>query len=115
MQQQTYSNIYKMARRRKNNYRRKKTSTGRIYVAVIMLFMIGVMTFQIVKLYNKNQDLKEKEEALQGQVDSANEKSDELKEYEQYVGSDEYIENEASKKLGLTHDNWIIFKEEENK
>ena len=37
-----------------------------------------------------------------------------LKEDEEYVGSDEYIEKEASEKLGLTHDNWIIFKEKEN-
>ena len=41
-------------------------------------------------------------------------KQDKLKEDEEYVGSDEYIEKEASEKLGLTHDNWIIFKEKEN-
>ncbi|SOB98331.1 septum formation initiator family protein [Pseudobutyrivibrio ruminis] len=94
--------------------RRKKTSTGRIYVAVIMLFMICVMTVQMVRLYDKNQDLKKQEESLQSQVDEANEKSEQLKEYEEYVGTDEYIESEASQKLGLTHDNWIIFKEKED-
>ena len=99
---------------RKRRTRRKKTSTGRIYVAVIMLFMIGVMTFQIVKLYNKNLEYKATEEALQDQLDAAKEKQQELKEYEEYVGSDDYIEDEASKKLGLTYDNWIIFKEKEN-
>lgn len=104
-----------MARKsRKPVRRRKKTSTGRIYVAVIMLFMIGVMTVQIVRLYDKNEELKKKEEALQSEVDAAKEKQEQLEEYEQYVGSDEYIENEASQKLGLTHDNWIIFKEKEN-
>ena len=79
-----------------------------------MLFMIGVMTFQIVKLYNKNLEYKATEEALQDQLDAAQEKQQELKEYEEYVGSDDYIEDEASKKLGLTYDNWIIFKEKEN-
>ncbi len=79
-----------------------------------MLFMIGVMTFQIVNLYKKNQEYKEKEESLQAQVDEAKEKQQELEEYEEYVGSDDYIEDEASKKLGLTHDNWIIFKEKED-
>ena len=29
-------------------------------------------------------------------------------------GLNEYIEKEASQKLGLTHDNWIIFKEKEH-
>ncbi len=100
--------------KRKKVGRRKKTSTGRIYVAVIMLFMIGVMTVQIVRLYDKNEELKHKEEALKTELDAANEKSRQLKEQEEYVGSDEYIENEASQKLGLTHDNWIIFKESEN-
>ena len=100
--------------RRTAGRRRKKTSTGRIYVAVIMLFMICVMTVQMVRLYDKNQDLKKQEESLESQLDSANEKSEQLKEYEEYVGSDEYIENEASQKLGLTHDNWIIFREKEN-
>ena len=94
--------------------KRKKTSTGKIYVAVIMLFMIGVMTFQMVNLYRKNQEYKKTEEALQEQLDSAKEKQEQLKEQEEYVGSDEYIEKEASEKLGLTHDNWIIFKEKEN-
>ena len=94
--------------------RRKKTSPGRIYVAIIMLFMIGAMTVQMVNLYNKNQEYKKTEEALQEQLDSAKEKQEQLKEEEEYVGSDEYIEKEASEKLGLTHDNWIIFKEKEN-
>ena len=69
-----------MARARRVK-RRKKTSTGRIYVAVIMLFMICVMTVQMVRLYDKNQDLKKQEESLQSQVDEANEKSEQLKEY----------------------------------
>ncbi len=104
-----------MARtKRRQVKRRKKTSTGRIYVAVIMLFMIGVMTVQIVRLHDKNEELKKKEETLQTQLDAANEKSQQLKEQEEYVGSDEYVENEASQKLGLTHDNWIIFKQKED-
>ncbi|MBR1622494.1 MAG: septum formation initiator family protein [Pseudobutyrivibrio sp.] len=103
--------MYKKGRRVR---KRKKTSTGRIYVAVIMLFMIAVMSVQMVNLYKKNQDYKKTEESLQQQLDSAMEKQQQLKEEEEYVGSDEYIEKEASEKLGLTHDNWIIFKEKEN-
>ena len=102
-----------MSRNRRRG-RRKKTSTGRIYVAVIMLFMVIVMAVQMVNLYRKNQEYKKTEESLQQQLDEANEKSQQLKEHEEYVGTDEYIENEASQKLGLTHDNWIIFKEKEN-
>jgi cell division protein FtsB len=94
--------------------RRKKTSTGRIYVAVIMLFMIGVMTVQMVNLYQKNQEYKKTEQSLEKELKAAKEKQEQLKEEEEYVGSDEYIEKEASQKLGLTHDNWIIFKEKKD-
>ncbi|SEA08211.1 hypothetical protein SAMN02910384_00814 [Pseudobutyrivibrio sp. ACV-2] len=103
-----------MRNNRRQVRRRKKTSTGRIYVAVIMLFMLAVFTVQIVRLYDKNEELKRREESLKTELGAANEKSRQLKEQEEYVGSDEYIENEASQKLGLTHDNWIIFKEKED-
>ena len=103
-----------MRNNRRQVKRRKKTSTGRIYVAVIMLFMLAVFTVQIVRLYDKNEELKKREESLKTEIEAADEKSKQLKEQEEYVGSDEYIENEASQKLGLTHDNWIIFKEKED-
>ncbi len=103
-----------MARKNKRKVnRRKKTSTGRIYVAIIMLFMIAVMAVQVIRLYNKNQELKKQEANLQSELDAANEKSEQIKEQEDYVGTDEYIENEASQKLGLTYDNWIIFRQED--
>ena len=102
-----------MARRRRIR-QRKKAPTGRIYVALIMLFIIGVMSIQIYRLYDKNQSLKKRESNLKTELEKANEKSEQLKEYEGYVGSDEYIEDEASQKLGLTHDNWIIFRQKEH-
>ena len=102
-----------MARRRRIR-QRKKAPTGRIYVALIMLFIIGVMSIQIYRLYDKNQSLKKRESNLKTELEKANEKSEQLKEQEEYVGSDEYIENEASQKLGLTHDNWIIFRQKEH-
>ena len=104
-----------MTRRNKRKvHRKKKTSTGRIYVAIIMLFMIAVMAVQVVRLYDKNQTLKKQEANLQSELDAANEKSEQIKEQEEYVDTDEYIETEASQKLGLTHDNWIIFREKED-
>ncbi len=94
--------------------RKKKTSTGRIYVAVIMLLLIVVFSVNMITKYNQIKDLSAKEDSLQQQLDSAKEKQEQLKEEEEYVDTDEYIEKEASQKLGLTHDNWIIFKEKEH-
>ena len=79
-----------------------------------MLFMIGVMTVQIVRLYDKNEELKKTEENLEASVESEREKGEHLKEQEKYRQTDEYVESEASQKLGLTHDNWIIFRQKED-
>ena len=89
-----------------------KAATGKIYVAIIMLFMVVVMTFQIVSLYKKNQQYKKREDALNSQVEAAEKKNKELQDYDKYVGSEKYIEDEASEKLGLTYDDWIIFREQ---
>ena len=102
-----------MSNRRKAR-RRKKTPTGRIYVAVIMLFMIGTMAVQMINLYHKNQEYKKTEDSLQVQLDAAKEKQQQLKEQEEYVDSDEYIEKEAREKLGLSNPDEIIFREEKN-
>lgn len=93
---------------------RRRPSSGRIYVITIMIFLIVVLCMQIVTLYHKYQSYDEQEVSLQKQVDEAKDRSEELSEYEEYVGSDQYVEDQASQKLGLTHDNWIIFREEEN-
>ncbi len=93
---------------------RRKPSSGRIYVITIMAFLIVVLCMQIVNLYHKYQTYDEQETSLEKQVDEANDRSEELSEYESYVGSDQYVEDQASQKLGLTHDNWIIFREKEN-
>ena len=98
---------------RRRARRRKKTSTGRIYVAIVMLFMIAVMAIQVIRLYNKNQELEKEEATLQEQVDAANEKSEQLKEEAEFAETDEYTEREAADKLGLTYENWIIFRQED--
>ena len=36
---------------------------------------------------------------------------EDLSEYEEYIKSDEYVEDTAKKKLGLIFDNEIIFRE----
>ena len=38
-------------------------------------------------------------------------RQDELSDYEEYIGSRDYVEDTAKSKLGLVYDNEIIFKE----
>ncbi len=91
-------------------YRRKKEA-GRMSIACIVIFLLVFMLVQIVRLYHKNQEYVAREEELSGQLLQETERSDYLKEYEEYIGSREYVEDTAKSKLGLVYDNEIIFKE----
>ena len=80
-------------------------------IACIVIFLLVFMLVQIVRLYHKNQEYVAREEELSGQLLQETERSDYLKEYEEYIGSREYVEDTAKSKLGLVYDNEIIFKE----
>ena len=69
--------------------KRKQKRNGRICISLIAIMFLVIMSVQIVKLY-------------QNQLDN----------YEEYTKSQEYIEDQAKSKLGLTHENEIIFKED---
>ena len=69
------------------------------------------MSVQIVKLYYKNQEYIAREMELTSQLEEETKRSEQLFEYEAYIGSQEYVEDAAKSKLGLVYDNEIIFKE----
>ena len=89
-----------------SRYRRKKKNrAGRFSIACI------VMSVQIVRLYDKNQDYDLKEADLNEQLEQETERRDQIADYEEYIGSQEYVEDTAKSKLGLVYDNEIVFKE----
>ena len=65
----------------------------------------------MVRLYQKNQEYVKQEQALNEQVKDLKKEKEDLSEYEEYIKSDEYVEDTAKKKLGLIFDNEIIFRE----
>ena len=67
-----------------------------LMICTVLVFLSGVLAVGAVKLYAKNNAYKAQEE--------------ELKEYEKYVQTDEYIKETAEDKLGLVNPNEIIFK-----
>ena len=76
----------------------------------IVIFFLVVMSIQIFKLKEKDQQLAEREEILQQQVTEELERAEELEELDIYTKSLEYIK-EMANKLGLVFENEIIFKE----
>jgi len=95
-------------RTRKDNNR-----AGKICISMILVVFVAVMSIQIVKIYQKDQELIEQQAELEAELEGETERQQELEEYEAYTKTNEYIEDVAKSKLGLAYDNEIIFKEED--
>ena len=93
------------ARRKKNRLRRHKASV--LAVSGVLLLLVAVVTVSSISLRAKNKAYIAQEQELQEQIDAEEEEIDSL---EEYVGTDEYIEQTAKDKLNLVHENEIIFK-----
>lgn len=96
----------------RRNSRRRKNKAGRASIACIVMLLLVVMSFQIVRLYDKNQEYIAREQELLEQLEEETERQDQIADYEQYIGSKDYIEDTAKSKLGLIYDNEIVFKEQ---
>ena len=90
---------------------RRANQTGKMCVTLIVLAMIGVMSVQIVNLYQKDQQLIAQEKLLQKQMETELSRQQEIEEYEAYTKTQEYVEEIAKSKLGLVYKDEIIFKE----
>lgn len=93
--------------------RRKQNKSAVLCISLIAMLLLGVMTVQNLSLYSKRQSYQAREEELQIQLESEEQRQIEMEEYKEYVTTEEYIEQTAKSKLGLVYPNEIIFKEKE--
>ena len=89
------------AGRRRQRHQSHKRSV--MMISVVLLLLCGVLTVNSVTLQAKNDSYKEQEKELAEQIE-------ELKDYEEYVKTDEYVKETAEDKLGLVDPDEIIFK-----
>lgn len=81
-------------------------------ISFVVIAFCVVLGAQMIKKYNTLSDLKEQEEKLQRQYKKELQLSEELKDKEAYVKTDDYIE-EMARNLGLLYPNEVIFKPED--
>ena len=93
-------------KRRKDNNR-----IGRRCISIILLVFVIVMSVKIVELYEKDQEYIEIEAEREELLKDEQERKAELEEYEAYTQSQQGKEDIAKSKLGLVHDNEMVFKE----
>ncbi|MBQ8559630.1 MAG: septum formation initiator family protein [Tyzzerella sp.] len=81
-------------------------------ISGVIVMLIVVLSVASISLHEKNQNYKEQEAKLEAQLEEQKARSEEIDELEEYVGTDEYIEDVAKEKLGLINPNEILFKAE---
>lgn len=97
--------------------RRRKRSSAFGYhrrsvtiITMVLALLICVLTVNAVTLQARNKDYMQQEAELKAQISEQEERAEEVKEYQKYVKTDEYIKEVAEEKLGLVDPDEIIFK-----
>ncbi len=78
-------------------------------ITMILVLLMCVLTVNAVTLQAKNKDYKQQQTELEAQIKEQKDRSEKIKEYEEYVKTDEYIKEVAEEKLGLVDPDEIIF------
>ena len=78
-------------------------------VIAVLAVMLSVAS---ISLHAKNQDYKAQETELEKQLEEERIRAEEIDDLEDYVGTDQYVEDVAKDKLGLIYPNEILFEAE---
>lgn len=79
-------------------------------ICMVLVVLSGVLAVSSVKLNAKNAQYKAQEEELEAQIKGEEQRAKEVKEFEEYVKTDDYIKDTAEEKLDLVDPNEILFR-----
>ena len=94
---------------------RRRALEHRLSILLIscVIVVLGItLSVASISLHKKNQNYKVQEAELEKQLEEEELRAEEIDELEEYVGTDEYIEDVAKEKLGLVYPNEILFEAE---
>ncbi len=94
--------------RRRSRLRKHKSSV--LGISGVILLLVAVISVSSISLRAKNQSYIEQEAELEVQIQEEKERTGEIEQMEDYVGTNEYVEQTARDKLGLIYENETIFK-----
>lgn len=104
-----------MAKTKKRSTRYRRVLQHRLSILSIsgvVVILAIVLSVGSISLQKKNRDYKAQEEELLNQLEDEKVRAEEVDELEEYVGTDEYVEDVAKDKLGLVYPNEILFQAE---
>ena len=98
------------ANRRSVRKRRSKHKGSMFIFSLMVLLFCGVLGVFYLQYTNKSEQYALVQENLQQQIDDEEENQKAIEEQAEYQKTDAYIEDLAREKLGLVHEDEIIFK-----
>lgn len=101
--------------KKRNTRMRRRALEHRLSILLIscVIVVLGItLSVASISLHKKNQNYKVQEAELEKQLEEEELRAEEIDELEEYVGTDEYIEDVAKEKLGLVYPNEILFEAE---
>lgn len=81
-------------------------------IASVIVVLVATLSVASVSLHAKNKEYMAQEAELEAQIKAESNRAEEIDELEEYVGTDEYVEDVAKEKLGLVYPNEILFEAE---
>lgn len=104
------SKTKKRSRVRRNKKYLQTHKRSVLAISAVIVLLIAVVSVNAVTLRAKEKAYRAQEAELQEQIKEEEERASEINELEDYVSTEEYVEEVAREKLGLVHENEIIFK-----
>ena len=101
--------------KKRNAHVRRRVLQQRLSVLLIscvIVILAVVLSVASISLHTKNKNYKAQEAELMKQLEQEELRAEEIDELEEYVGTDEYVEDVAKEKLGLVYPNEILFEAE---
>ena len=93
--------------------RSKGSRSGIVMISGVVLIFCVILTYNSFGLRERIQENATVVRDLQSQIDEQEKTREELVQESEYINSDDYIEEIARDKLGLVHDNEIVFQKED--
>ena len=97
---------------RVSRHRRKVQKHKRSVLTIcgVVILLTAIISIDSITLKAKDQSYQAQETELEQKIEDEKERAKEIEELDKYVGTDEYVEEVAKEKLGLVHENEIIFR-----
>ena len=96
-------------KRQRTRMRRHKASI--LSICGVILLLTIILSVGSISLLSKNRRYQQQEAELMAQL-KEKARTEEIEEFEEYAGTDSYIEDVAKDKLGLIYENEILFEPE---